>query len=652
MSADLTTLARATLASVFGYGDFRGGQLAAVRAVLQARDTVVLLPTGAGKSICYQVPAVVLAQQGKGTTIVISPLVALMNDQVAALVGRGVAAAALHSHQDDEAQRAIVGRFVRGELALLYVSPERAAMPGFRRLLARTPVALLAVDEAHCLSQWGHDFRQEYMQLGELREHLAAPVIALTATATPRVMQEIAKVLAMRDPEMVRGDFARPNLAFAVLHVANDAGRIAEMVSLFEAAQLRRPGTGRAIVYCSTRKKVEQVTEALKEAGFAAMYYHAGRTPLARERAERGFAQNKARVLVATNAFGMGVDYGDVRVVVHFQTPGSVEAYYQEAGRAGRDGGKAACVLFFGAADLLTQQRLAEGGRRGAVAVQREQALRAMQTYAQTLVCRQQQICEYFTGQPASSCGQCDVCCDADGAAAAMAKVPAKPVGELLDTASQAIIVNAAQHLPKPVGKIALTKALLGSHAKQVIAAGLGQASFHGALQSQREPDIAATIEHLIALGSLARFGKKYPTIGVPGASNRGGRERASRDGATRGESGATGSHRKRAPHATANPRDARTQAALPLPAASIRSVKPARKFRNLGVALELDTYRKRMARQLKWKPYMILQQAVIAAIDAARPQTLNELERIAGMGPAKVARFGDDILQIVQRHR
>jgi ATP-dependent DNA helicase RecQ len=331
--------ARHILKKVFGFSDFRQGQAEAVDAVLSGGDSVVLLPTGGGKSLCYQVPALALAQRGQGTTVVVSPLIALMRDQVTALCGRGVSAAAINSHQEDDEQREVVREFLRGELDLLYVSPERAAAASFRRMLARVDIALIAIDEAHCVSQWGHDFRPEYMRLGELRDIVDAPMIALTATATPVVMEEIVSGLGLREPTMVRGDFSRPNLSFSVQHLRSEAARIGTLQDILTNAGFRGTrGPGRAIVYCSTRKKTETVAKALKSAGFSAAYYHAGRTKLARERVQRAFDLRRAQILVATNAFGMGIDYPDVRVIVHFQTPGSLEAYYQEAGRAGRDG--------------------------------------------------------------------------------------------------------------------------------------------------------------------------------------------------------------------------------------------------------------------------------------------------------------------------
>ncbi|HUS30311.1 MAG TPA: ATP-dependent DNA helicase RecQ, partial [Kofleriaceae bacterium] len=450
---------RAVLREVYGYDEFRAGQADAVDAVLDGRDAVVLLPTGAGKSVCYQVPAITLARAGRGTTIVVSPLIALMIDQVDALVGRGIAAAAVHSHQEEDEQRAVVGRFVRGELALLYVSPERAALDSFKRLLTRTPIALFAIDEAHCVSQWGHDFRPEYMRLAELREVAGrgdVPLIALTATATPRVMAEITKSLGLRAPTQVRGDFRRPNLTFSVRHASRDEDRLAATVAALDAAGLRgRTSTGRGIVYCSTRKKTESVAQELKSLGFAAGHYHAGRTPLARDRMHNAFSAGRTRVLVATSAFGMGVDYPDVRAIVHFQAPGSLEAYYQEAGRAGRDGLPATCLLLFGAADLMTQRRLGERGR--AIDTRLEDALAAIERYSRARTCRQQMLCAHFTGHDDhAACNLCDASTNAD-------ELELEPVArepaELLSSTDQQLIIEAVGALSRAIGKTNLAKA-------------------------------------------------------------------------------------------------------------------------------------------------------------------------------------------------
>jgi len=596
---------RAVLREVFGHAAFRAGQELAVDGVLAGRDAIVLLPTGAGKSLCYQVPAAVLARQRR-TTLVVSPLIALMNDQVAALAGRGVAAAALHSQQEEGARRAAIGALMRGELALLYVSPERAVLDGFRRLLARAPIGLVAIDEAHCVSQWGHDFRPEYLRLAELREVIEAPVIALTATATPRVMAELAASLGLREPVIVRGDFARPNLAFEVAHLGRDAARLEATIEALERAGLRqRHGSGRGIVYCATRKKAEAVAAALRSAGFAAGHYHAGRTALARERAQEAFGLGRTRVLCATSAFGMGIDFPDVRVIVHFQAPGSLEAYYQEAGRAGRDGLPGHCLLLYGPGDLVTQRRLHElEGAGSAQQARCEEALAAVTAYAFADRCRQQVLCAHFTGGGEHApCGRCDVCVDPERVRARR-EVRPDPAIEALPAASRQIIVDAVGALGRGVGKVNLARALRGSQAKAMSANGLLHLPQHGLLREANEASILAAIDELVKERRLIRRGRKYPTLALPGAA-----------------------------------RPARTE-------------RTARRLpRTTDVKLELDRYRKRMARRLRWKSYMVLQRATIVAIDRQRPESLADLARIPGIGPAKIARFGDDILAVVRRY-
>ena len=602
----MNDVSRDVLRDVFGHAEPRPGQREAIDGVLGGRDVVVLLPTGAGKSSCYQVPAVALARSGQGTTVVVSPLIALMNDQVGSLGARGVAAAAVHSQLDDAARSDAIRAFLRGELAVLYVSPERAVLDGFKRMLARTPIALVAIDEAHCVSQWGHDFRPEYMRLHELREVVAAPVVALTATATPRVLHEIVRGLALRDPVIVRGDFRRPNLAFEVQHHRGDAGRLAATIAVLDGAGLRgRTGPGRGIVYCSTRKKTETVAADLQAAGFAAMHYHAGRTGLARDRAQRAFELGRARVLVATSAFGMGVDYPDVRAIVHFQAPGSLEAYYQEAGRASRDGNPGRCVMLFGAADLVTQRRLSDGAGSGATSGAtshwHEEALATLERYANAARCRQQILCAHFTGgDDPIVCGICDICVD-PLRARAVRQAPVEPAA-VLTAADQQLIVDAVGALRRGVGKLNLARALRGSHAKAMIAHGLVHLPQFGKLAEVSEASIVATIDQLIAERRLVRRGRKYPTVAMPG------------------------------PAVARRPRTARAP-------------------RTASVTFELDRYRKRMARQLKWKTYMVFPRSVIAAIDRQRPTSREALARIAGLGPSKIARFGDDILAVVRRH-
>ena len=525
--AEVLTEARELLSEVFGYPDFRAGQGEAIDAVLAGRDAVVLLPTGSGKSICYQVPALIGGRRGTGTTIVVSPLIALMQDQVGALVGRGIAAGALHSNQEEVEQSSVVAQFLRGELDLLYVSPERAAKASFRRMLARTPIALIAIDEAHCVSQWGHDFRPDYMLLSELRDVVDAPMIALTATATPVVMKEIETRLGLVSPRIVRTGFDRPNLAFAVRAIRTEKLRTETTLAEIDRAGIRGRGSrGRAIIYCSTRKVTERVAKSLRSSGVRVGHYHAGRTKLARERAQLAFEQGRTRVLVATNAFGMGIDLPDIRLIVHYQTPGSVEAYYQEAGRAGRDGDPARCLMFFGRADLATQRRLSQAGSSSAALDQRrEDAIGEIERYATESSCRHEALVSHFmgdqrgaAGEGGGACGRCDVCLDEveDVDSDADARSGAVAI-EVLSAEVKDVIVSAVNRLTRPVGRRNLAQALRGGRAKTLSRGGLLTMPEYGTLAEHAEDALLAGIDALLRDGRLEKTGRKYPTVWIPG---------------------------------------------------------------------------------------------------------------------------------------
>ena len=320
----------------FAYPAFRPGQEELVRAVLAGRDALGILPTGGGKSVCYQVPALLLP----GLTLCVSPLVSLMSDQVDRARRAGIAAERLTAERTPAERERVLASMRAGQLRLLLVSPERLAIPRFRALLGRTKIGLLAIDEAHCISEWGHDFRPEYLALGSARALVRCPVLALTATATPAVRAEIARVLALDDPVTVVGSFDRPNLSWHVLEAKGAAAKYAALGRLFR--EQREPGG--SLVYAGTRRAAEAVRDRLAGLGLCAEAYHAGLEATERARVQDAFMAGRAPLVVATNAFGMGVDRADVRLVVHWQLPGSLEGYYQEAGRAGRDGDPARCV--------------------------------------------------------------------------------------------------------------------------------------------------------------------------------------------------------------------------------------------------------------------------------------------------------------------
>jgi ATP-dependent DNA helicase RecQ len=341
---DLTAALRRHL----GHPAFRPGQEELVRAVLQGRDALGILPTGGGKSVCFQLPAFVLP----GMVLVVSPLISLMEDQVARARAAGLAAEVLNSALPEGERRAVLARARGGEVRLLLVSPERLHVPAFRAALPRLPVSLLAVDEAHCISQWGHDFRPWYLRIGDVRPLLPVPVLALTATATPRVRQEMEARLLLREPVRVLGSFDRPNLTWEVAEVRGHGEKMRAIRSL-----LLRAREGATIIYASTRKGVEAVRRDLASRGLPALAYHAGLSAPRRTEVQEEFLHGPAPVVAATNAFGMGIDRADVRLVIHYQLPGSLEAYYQEAGRAGRDGAPARCLALFDSRDRKVHDR-------------------------------------------------------------------------------------------------------------------------------------------------------------------------------------------------------------------------------------------------------------------------------------------------------
>lgn len=347
-----TQLAREALQRHFGFDDFREGQAEVIESVLAGRDTVVVMPTGGGKSLCYQLPALMM----DGVTLVISPLIALMKDQVDQLAARNIASTFINSSISYAETSKRLSKLRMGEYKLVYVAPERFRSQSFMDSIAETGVRLFAVDEAHCISHWGHDFRPDYLRLKDAAERLGRPqIIALTATATPQVRADISEQLGISDPHVSVAGFDRPNLALRVLHTATEKEKLDVLKHLIHDS------TGSGIIYAATRKSVEQISAKLKLAGLNVELYHGGMDEGERSRAQDAFMSGRAQAIVATNAFGMGIDKPDIRFVAHFHLPGSIEAYYQEVGRAGRDGLPADCIMLFNYADTRTQQFFIEG---------------------------------------------------------------------------------------------------------------------------------------------------------------------------------------------------------------------------------------------------------------------------------------------------
>lgn len=389
------------LAEVFGYTSFREGQLQVIEAVMQQRDALVLMPTGGGKSLCYQLPALV----GEGLTVVISPLISLMQDQVEALQAMGIAAAALNNGISPEASQLISTQLNQHQIRLLYVSPERALQPYFMRQLQQWPVRLIAIDEAHCISQWGHDFRPEYGQLGQLREALPqVPFMALTATADAATEADIISRLKLHDPVVYKGSFDRPNIRYVVEEKYKPFKQVTDYI--------KRQRGASGIVYCGSRKKVEELAEKLSREGIRAAGYHAGMEHDWRQDVLRRFVRDDLDVVVATVAFGMGINKPNVRFVVHFDVPRSVEGYYQETGRAGRDGLAAEALLLYDPGDVAWIKSVIfehpdEERRRIEL-----HKFAAMQALGEAQTCRRLVLLNYFNEHRNEPCGNCDICLD------------------------------------------------------------------------------------------------------------------------------------------------------------------------------------------------------------------------------------------------
>ncbi len=390
-----------TLQSVFGYSSFRPHQQEIIEDVVAGRDTFVLMPTGGGKSLCYQLPALLRG----GTTIVVSPLISLMKDQVDALQANGVDAACYNSSvQAQEAQQTLA-RLHSGNLDLLYVAPERLMSESFLQRLEEVEIGLFAVDEAHCVSQWGHDFRPEYVQLGALRERFSdTPMVALTATADPQTRRDIVQRLQLRQPSIHVTGFDRPNIRYGALEKRKPFDQLKHFLGRFSGE--------RGIVYALSRKRVEELAEKLRLAGYNAAAYHAGLPAVVREQVHEQFMRDEVDVVVATVAFGMGIDKPDVRFVVHYDLPKNIEGYYQETGRAGRDGLPAEALLLFGAQDVVMARRLVENSDNEAQKRIEIHKLNSMVAFAEALTCRRRVLLHYFGEELSEDCGNCDLCSD------------------------------------------------------------------------------------------------------------------------------------------------------------------------------------------------------------------------------------------------
>ena len=470
----------------FGYGEFRPGQEELVDGILGGRDVFGIMPTGGGKSICYQLPGLMLP----GVTLVISPLISLMHDQVMALKAAGIPGAYVNSSLTFPQLRAVYRNMLMGKYKIIYVAPERLESEGFLEAVMQMNISMVAVDEAHCISQWGQDFRPSYLRIVEFIRRLPRrPVIAaFTATATEKVRQDVKRILELRSPVEVVTGFDRPNLYFEVLHPEL---KEAELLKLLE----KRKGRS-GIIYCATRKSVEHICTYLSDRGYAATRYHAGLEEAERMANQDAFLYDEKTIMVATNAFGMGIDKSNVNFVIHYNMPKSLEAYYQEAGRAGRDGSNADCILLYGSRDVQTARFLIENGsdnedlteeQREQIKRQDYQRLEAMVTYCKTRSCLRGWILEYFGQKHPDTCGACGSC-----AREYEKKDITKEAQMILSC-----VIRIKEKLGYHVGKPTVARVLQGSREKKILELNLNELSTYGLLKTMGRTDINLMIDRL-----------------------------------------------------------------------------------------------------------------------------------------------------------
>ncbi len=584
--------AKEILSRVFGYSDFRPGQAEVINACLSGRDVLGVMPTGAGKSLCYQIPALAL----NGVTLVVSPLISLMKDQVGALRQLGVSAAFINSSLSEQQISRALDNAAQGQYKLIYIAPERLLTPRFERLCAQTEISLVAIDEAHCISQWGQDFRPSYLDIPRFLAALPRRprVSAFTATATDKVRGDIEMLLGLRDPFRLVTGFDRPNLYYSVLRASDKPGALAQLMRTYSGMS--------GIIYCATRKTVEEVYEALLAQGVNAGKYHAGMDEEERRRSQDAFSMDEVPVMVATNAFGMGIDKSNVRYVIHYNLPKDPESYYQEAGRAGRDGERADCVLLYSPQDLVTQRFFIEhlGEEAGLDFRAREtlkkaarQRLDAMKRYASCAKCLRASLLEYFGESAPERCGRCAVC---DGL-----------TRQVDATEAAQLVLRLVKELRPSYGAGTLIDILRGSKSEGILSRGLNRNPLYGALGSLNRASVDEIIDHMTEEGALIRSNGDYPVLSA--GPNAGKLE--------------SGEMRILVSQQETKARRAKARAAIKSGAES-------------GLLNALKRTRMQIARQKGVPPYMIFSDATLSHMAGVRPHTAQEFLSVHGVGEAK----------------
>ncbi len=594
--------ALALLKKFYGYSAFRPGQFEIIEAVTGGRDVVVLMPTGGGKSLCYQLPAMMK----DGCAVVVSPLIALMEDQTAALVANGIPAAAIHSNRDETFNREIVEAAARGKIKLLYVSPERL-LADLDAWVSHVKVSLFAIDEAHCISQWGHDFRPVYTQLSVLKQRFpAVPVMALTATADRLTRDDIIAQLGMREPLRWVGSFNRPNLSLRVVQGASKKQRVATV-----AQMIRRYPNDSGIVYTLSRAGAEEMHSVLEAMGFRSVVYHAGLSPEKRSQAQRAFTNGDAQVVCATIAFGMGIDKSNIRWVVHNNLPGNIESYYQEIGRAGRDGLPSETVLFFSYQDLITRRHFIEESGRPLVATEK---LDFMQKYAESTICRRRILLSYFGETAECDCGNCDVCLDP----------PSRFDGTILAQKAGSAAIRTGQQ----VGILTLTDILRGTLRPEIRQKGFDRIKTFGAGRDLSAREWNAYIGQMIQLGLFEVAFDEANHLKVTPYGMR----------TIRGEIKVELSTFTPYKYADAGAKRGARKAGK----------APADPTRQLFE--QLKAVRKAVAAKAEVPAYVVFSDASLLDMARRRPSTMEEFTEVSGVGERKAVRYGKKFIGAIRK--